>query len=498
LSALEEAESAGTEDRPFESTDRAPESTAPAHRAIARAAIPLAIGLGFLAGRRVTAAGLLALAGSIAAVYVGPIARASRTPPLEPLDAEELPSSAELPAVTVVVAARDEASVLPSLVADIAAQDHRNAKGEPCFELLVVDDRSTDGSAAAVQRAAEQHGIARWTRVIRRGPPESEGPAAIAAANLPDGKGAALTAAQPELCNGEIVAVLDADARVAPDFLRRVATYFAAGAEAMTARRRIVTDGANGMAYHFAVAQDDEQTADGEIQRGRWALGGLSEFRGNGILVRRDRLAEVGGWRAEALCEDLDLASRLAAARGTNVGWGIDLVVWEEPVLDPGAFWRQRFRWAEGIVRRTLALTGPIVRSRELSPRAKLDYLAYSSQTLLPLSMMGTLMAALLLRRPGPALRLAALYLATGTALAADSLRWSPDSTGRPLSWPERLARGLWVTLFSAHWLPAFVVGWSRVALGRGPVRYSKMEHRGAPPGWRPAECRPGERSTVS
>jgi 1,2-diacylglycerol 3-beta-glucosyltransferase len=482
----------------------ADESTPATSRSLAAVAIPLAVGLGVLAGRKVSAAGLLALAGSIAAVYVGPVARASRRPPLEPLQADELPSGAELPVISVVVAARDEASVLPSLVADIAAQDHRNAAGEPCFELIVVDDRSTDGSAAAVRDAAERHGIDRWTRVIRRGPPESEGPAAIAAANLPDGKGAALTAAQPALCNGEIIAVLDADARIAPDFLRRVASYFVRGADAMTARRRIVTDGTTGAAYHFAAAQDDEQTADGELQRGRWSLGGLSEFRGNGILVRRDRLAEVGGWRAEALCEDLDLASRLAAARGTNVGWGIDLVVWEEPVLEPGAFWRQRFRWAEGIVRRTLALTGPILQSRELSTRAKLDYLAYSAQTLLPLSMMGTLIAAIALRDRGPALRVAALYLATGTVLATDSLRWTSDRSGRtalagrPLSWPERLARGLRVTLFSAHWLPAFVVGWTRVALGRGPVRYSKMEHRGAPAGWRPERAAPNERSAVS
>src|SRR5205814_10436749 len=60
---------------------------------------------------------------------------------------------------------------------------------------------------------------------------------------------------------------------------------------------------------NLAGAQADEQTLDGELQRGRWALGGCSEFRGNGIVIRRDLLAEVGGWRAEALTEDLDLRS---------------------------------------------------------------------------------------------------------------------------------------------------------------------------------------------
>jgi 1,2-diacylglycerol 3-beta-glucosyltransferase len=456
-----------------------------AARLIAASVIPIALGLGVAAGRAVSAAGLLAVAGSIAAIYVAPIARASRRPPLEPFDADQLPTSDGLPTITVLVAARDEADVLPHLVADVAAQDHRDVKGEPCFELVVIDDRSTDGSEGAVRDAAARYGLERWTRVIRRGPPESAGPAAIEAAGLPDGKGAALTAAQPDACRGEIVAVLDADARIAPDFLRRVATYFARGADAMTARRRIVTEGESGLAAQFAGSQDDEQTADGELQRGRWTLGGCSEFRGNGILVRRDRLADVGGWRAQALCEDLDLASRLAAAHGTNVGWGIDIVVWEEPVIELAPFWRQRFRWAEGIVRRQLALTGPILRSRALSPRAKIDYLAYTSQTILPLAILGSIAGAVILRDVRPAARLCALYLATGTALAADSLRWTADSNGRPLSWPVRLARAFRVTLFSAHWLPAFLVGWTRVALGRD-VSYSKMAHRGAPTGWRP------------
>ena len=44
-------------------------------------------------------------------------------------------------------------------------------------------------------------------------------------------------------------------------------------------------------------AQADEQTLDGELNRGRWAMGGCSEFRGNGIMIRRELLAAVGGWQ---------------------------------------------------------------------------------------------------------------------------------------------------------------------------------------------------------
>ena len=79
-------------------------------------------------------------------------------------------------------------------------------------------------------------------------------------------------------------------------------------------------------------------------------MGGCSEFRGNGIMVRRELLAAVGGWRAAALTEDIDLSSRIAAAPGERVAWAMDAEVWEEPVRDWGGLWRQRLRWAEGAI----------------------------------------------------------------------------------------------------------------------------------------------------
>jgi len=66
--------------------------------------------------------------------------------------------------------------------------------------------RST-GSGEVVAAAARDFGIERVTRVIRR---EGDG--------LPDGKGAALAAAQPDVCRGDVILVLDADARIEPCF----------------------------------------------------------------------------------------------------------------------------------------------------------------------------------------------------------------------------------------------------------------------------------------
>ena len=48
--------------------------------------------------------------------------------------------------ITVVVAARDEIRALPALIRDLGRQDHREPDGRPAFDIVVVDDRSTDGS----------------------------------------------------------------------------------------------------------------------------------------------------------------------------------------------------------------------------------------------------------------------------------------------------------------------------------------------------------------
>jgi 1,2-diacylglycerol 3-beta-glucosyltransferase len=404
------------------------------------------------------------VAGSIGIVVAGlvPIVRASRRPPIGP-DPVPPPGRA-LPTVSVVVAARDEAAVLPRLIGDLAAQDHRHADGTPAFEVVVVDDRSTDGTADTVAAAAARTGLGDLVRVIAR---RGEG--------LPDGKGAALSAAQPELCRGDVVTVLDADARIGPTFVRRIATYVACGVPALTPRRRIIAAGSS----NLAGAQADEQTQDGELQRGRWASGGCSEFRGNGISVRRDLLAAVGGWRPSALTEDLDLSSRLAAQFGVTVAWAIDAEVWEEPVRTWQDLWRQRIRWSEGALRRFLEHGPAVLASPRLPLRARLDFAAYGIQLVSPPLIIGAAAGAVATGAPEAAAALLGTYLAAGGALAFDALRWETGTDGRPPGAGARVARAVRSAAFSAVWLGAVPVAMWRLGTRRGSVRYDKMSHLG-------------------
>ncbi len=425
------------------------------------------LGGGFAIGIAAAAGGgarwLVAGAIGVVVAALVPILRASRRPPIPP-DPPPLDPTAPAPTISVVVAARDEANVMPQLVHDVANQDHRDAGGRPLFELVVVDDRSSDGTADAVRAAAAAAGIAEATTVIRR---DGQG--------LPDGKGAALTAAQPDRCHGEVVLVLDADARIGPAFLRRLAAYFAAGADAVTARRRIL----HADSSWLAGAQADEQTQDGELQRGRWGSGGCSEFRGNGIAIRRSLLAAVGGWRAAALTEDIDLSSRIAAASGTTVAWAIDVEVWEEPVRTWPGLWRQRLRWSEGAIRRLLEHGPAVLASRRLSIRARLDFAAYGAQLLAPPLVLGAAAGAAITGSPGAAAALVVTYLAAGGALVFDALRWEAAADGARLTPLERLARSVRLGLFSAVWLGAVPGAMWRLGTRRGHVRYDKMAHAG-------------------
>ena len=452
--------------RPGVAPGPTPQVTPDAWRAAALGLLAGGFAVGVLSGHKRLGGAVPIITAGIALGCAVPIALASRRPPISPEHAAAvLTRTAPKPTFSIVVGARDEAPVLRQLVIDVSRQDYRDADSTPLFELIVVDDRSSDGTAEAVSAAAKDQGIAGITRVVeRRGD------------NLPDGKGAALTAAQPNICKGDVVLVLDADARLEPWFLRRAAGYFAGGANAVTARRRIL-DSASGW---LAGAQADEQTLDGELNRGRWAMGGCSEFRGNGIMVRRELLTRVGGWRAEALPEDIDLSSRIAAVAGERVVWALDAEVWEEPVRTVGNLWRQRLRWAEGAFRRLFEHGPAVMKSSELPIAARLDFATYVCQLAVPPVVLGAAAAAVVTGRRRSLVSIAAGYLGISALLGWDSLRWESGPDGQPLGAAERLGRALRVSMFNGLWLFVVPRALADLALRRGPIRYVKMDHDGA------------------
>jgi glycosyltransferase involved in cell wall biosynthesis len=140
--------------------------------------------------------GLLALGWLIQGLraYLG-MRRVPRLTQVAPLTGRNLPR------ISVVFAARDEAEKLPQALASLLALDY------PDYEIVAVDDRSTDATPQILEECARTHGFLRIVH-IRELPPGWLG------------KPHALEAAYPH-ATGDWLVFTDADVRFAPDVLRR-------------------------------------------------------------------------------------------------------------------------------------------------------------------------------------------------------------------------------------------------------------------------------------
>ena len=193
--------------------------------------------------------------------------------------------------VSVVVPARDEAGRVGDCVAALVAQD------AAVVEVTVVDDGSSDGTAAEAARAGAG---------VVPAPPPAPGLAGKAAACA---HGAAVAKA------GRWLAFVDADVVLAPGALSRLlAGCLAAGAAAASPLARQATGG-----WWEELLLPDLGLAVAE----RLDLDAVTDpaspaafLSGQCLLVRRDAYEAVGGFGAVAgsLVEDVALARRLKAA----------------------------------------------------------------------------------------------------------------------------------------------------------------------------------------
>ncbi|MEO5987006.1 MAG: glycosyltransferase family 2 protein [Candidatus Limnocylindria bacterium] len=348
--------------------------------------------------------------------------------------------------VSLVVPARNEESVIDDTVRSLAElRYHRD--GTAAYEVMVVDDGSSDATGDAARAAAGDCAV---FQVRRRDP--GTGPAT---------KGAVLAFAMPYL-SGDVIGVIDADTRVDPAFLERAMRAWQRDpvADALQVARRP----RNAAASWLTRAQAEEQLMDMASQCGRWVTDGTAELRGNGMFVRREALEAVGGWSEGSLTEDLELSTRLSAY-GRHVTLAPEAEVAEEAVETLSALWGQRLRWAEGSLRRLLDHGPGLLAGSEPITR-KADFLAFTGEFLIPPLFVATIVASLItIPLPQPVDWTVPVSLFIGYGLGVFLLGLGGLSAagrgGLPLV--GGAARG---ALFLSHWL--VVVPWAlvRIALG--------------------------------
>jgi len=397
-----------------------------------------------------------AVVGGPLIALIGAARHGRRVDPGTPLDGRR-PRS-----ITILVPARNEAHVIEALLFDLG-----RLRGRPP-QVVVIDDGSDDGTGDAARAAIAAAGVR--GRVVRR-------------PGGGDGKGMALASVAIDPGPDRIVVVLDADARVGPGFsaaCEEAATW----SSSATARRRMLRPAPGSrIADILARLQDDEQSLDDLVQRARLSLGGAAEFRGNGMLLRADLLATLGGWPGNALCEDLELSSRLYQTTGRGVERPPGLVVWEQPVLTLRALFRQRLRWAEGSIRRDLRIVLPATLRRTGTVRRSFDPLAYAGQALVPWVAIG--LAGRCLGSSRAAARRGLAALLGGYGIATMTIAWSAGSSSADGSssretLSRRASRTIRSIAIAGLWLAILPIAWLRVVLRPATTRFAKTTHAAA------------------
>lgn len=219
----------------------------------------------------------------------------------------------------VVVPAHDEERVVGNLLADLAVQDYPGPRG-----TWVLADRCTDGTAAMAAAAGASVAV------------RSEGP---------DGKGAALSwyLAEHPLGDDEALVVLDADNRVPPSLLGRLADELDAGHPALQCYLDVANPDASPVATASALSY---WASNRMVQLARRNLGWTADLGGTGMCLTSQAIAAAGGF-GSSLVEDQDLGVRLHLT-GIPVTWVHDVRVRDEKPASARVAVRQRSRWASG------------------------------------------------------------------------------------------------------------------------------------------------------
>jgi biofilm PGA synthesis N-glycosyltransferase PgaC len=230
---------------------------------------------------------------------------------------------AQLPRVSILVPAYREALVLDGTLEALHVLNY------PDYEVVVVDDGSPDDTAEVARRHAERD---RRFRLLRK--------------EVNEGKALAMNDAVP-LLTGEIVVVVDADAKLRPEALRPVVAHFVRlpRVAAVTGNPRV----ANRTTLLAELQTLEFTSIVSLLRRAQVVWGRLLTVSGVISAFRLTALEDVGLFDPSMATEDIDVTWRLQRAC-YDVRYEPRALVDMTVPASWGALWRQRRRWALGLL----------------------------------------------------------------------------------------------------------------------------------------------------
>lgn len=228
-----------------------------------------------------------------------------------------------LPKVSILVPAYREASVLDGTLEVLHVLDY------PDYEVLIVDDGSPDATSEIARSHLEKD---KRFRLLRK--------------EFNEGKAMAMNDAIP-LLNGEIVVVVDADAKLRADALRPIVAHFvrlprvgAVTGNPRVANRRTLISELQTLEFTSIVSL---------LRRSQVVWGRILTVSGVISAFRKSALVQVGLFDPTMVTEDIDISWRLQK-RFYDIRYEpralVDMTVPSGVV----SLWKQRRRWAKGLI----------------------------------------------------------------------------------------------------------------------------------------------------
>ena len=235
----------------------------------------------------------------------------------------------DLPRVTVQLPMFNEQYVAERLIDAICKMKYPNEK----LDIQVLDD-STDETVEVVRNLVERyaalgHPITYHHRTNREG---------FKAGALAEGM---------KTCEGEFIAIFDADFTPPEDFLFKVIHYFTDPKIGMVQTRWTHIN----RNYSF-LTEVEAILLDGHFvleHSGRAQSGVFFNFNGTAGMWRKTTIEDAGGWQHDTLTEDTDLSYR-AQLRGWKFIYLQDVECPAELPVEMTAFKTQQARWAKGLI----------------------------------------------------------------------------------------------------------------------------------------------------
>lgn len=301
---------------------------------------------------------LVALLGLVGRTLVSAALAFSRP---EPPDPDDL-SAEDLPTVSILVPAYNEAPVLPGTIDACKELDYPESKLEV---VICYEADSSDDTAAIAERAAAEDD--RFVAVERDEPGGGKAKAANYALRY---------------ASGDVIASIDADHQFRPDAVRRAVARFRTDEDLWCIKGRCYgrnpTDSV--LALHATVERHIAEKAD---IFARQVLGSFTFFGGGQAFFRREVFEELGDFDEEILVEDIDMSMRIHQA-GKDLQVDPQILTYEENPATLSGWWNQRKRWARGWMQVAARYLPELHQASEMSLREKADATYTLSYAVIP------------------------------------------------------------------------------------------------------------------